>query len=146
MKTDIFESLFQIVNFFNDPRHDTTLLKKAGIKDDKNLLPIIVRVGVSQTISIGDLANQLGKNHSSTSRQIDKFEKQGLLVSSYNDNDRRIRQVALTEKGTEILQLIERTRYELLDDIFSQITEDELKGIANSLNLLATTLTRADKN
>lgn len=146
MKTDIFESLFQIVNFFNDPRHDTTLLKKAGIKDDKNLLPIIVRVGVSQTISVGDLANQLGKNHSSTSRQIDKFEKQGLLVSSYNDNDRRIRQVALTEKGTEILQLIERTRYELLDDIFSQITEDELKGIANSLNLLATTLTRADKN
>lgn len=146
MKTDIFESLFQIVNFFNDPRHDTTLLKKAGIKDDKNLLPIIVRVGVSQTISIGDLANQLGKNHSSTSRQIDKFEKQGLLVSSYNDNDRRIRQVALTEKGTEILQLIERTRYELLDDIFSQITEDELKGIANSLNLLATTLTRSDKN
>lgn len=146
MKTDIFESLFQIVNFFNDPRHDTTLLKKAGIKDDKNLLPIIVRVGVSQTISIGDLANQLGKNHSSTSRQIDKFEKQGLLVSSYNDNDRRIRQVALTEKGTELLQLIERARYELLDDIFSQITEDELKGIANSLNLLATTLTRADKN
>ncbi|WP_413537693.1 MarR family winged helix-turn-helix transcriptional regulator [Enterococcus malodoratus] len=146
MKTDIFESLFQIVNFFNDPRHDTTLLKKAGIKDDKNLLPIIVRVGVSQTISVGDLANQLGKNHSSTSRQIDKFEKQGLLVSSYNDNDRRIRQVALTEKGTELLQLIERTRYELLDDIFSQITEDELKGIANSLNLLATTLTRADKN
>ncbi|MGO3603659.1 MAG: MarR family winged helix-turn-helix transcriptional regulator [Enterococcus malodoratus] len=146
MKTDIFESLFQIVNFFNDPRHDTTLLKKAGIKDDKNLLPIIVRVGVSQTISVGDLANQLGKNHSSTSRQIDKFEKQGLLVSSYNDNDRRIRQVALTEKGTELLQLIERARYELLDDIFSQITEDELKGIANSLNLLATTLTRADKN
>ncbi|BBM16939.1 hypothetical protein G15_0580 [Enterococcus avium] len=146
MKTDIFKSLFQIVNFFNDPRHDTTLLKKAGIKDDKNLLPIIVRVGVSQTISVGDLANQLGKNHSSTSRQIDKFEKQGLLVSSYNDNDRRIRQVALTEKGTELLQLIERTRYELLDDIFSQITEDELKGIANSLNLLATTLTRADKN
>ena len=146
MKTDIFKSLFQIVNFFNDPRHDTTLLKKAGIKDDKNLLPIIVRVGVSQTISVGDLANQLGKNHSSTSRQIDKFEKQGLLVSSYNDNDRRIRQVALTEKGAELLQLIERTRYELLDDIFSQITEDELKGIANSLNLLATTLTRADKN
>lgn len=146
MKTDIFESLFQIVNFFNDPRHDTTLLKKSGIKDDKNLLPIIVRVGVSQTISVGDLANQLGKNHSSISRQIDKFEKQGLLVSSYNDNDRRIRQVALTEKGAELLQLIEKARYELLDDIFSQITEDELKGIANSLNLLATTLTRADKN
>ena len=145
MKSDIFESLFQIVNFFNDPRHDTILLKKAGIKDDKNLLPIIVRVGISQTISIGDLAKQLGKNHSSTSRQVDKFEKQGFLVSSYNKDDRRIREIALTDQGSEIYQLIEKTRYDLFDDLFSQIDEAELNDLADSLNLLANTLKRIDK-
>jgi DNA-binding MarR family transcriptional regulator len=78
MENEIFKSLFQIVTFFNDPKHDMDLLRKAGIKGDQNLLPIIVRVGIAKTINIGDLAKQVGKNHSSTSRQIDKFEKQGL--------------------------------------------------------------------
>ncbi|MBU5363882.1 MarR family transcriptional regulator [Enterococcus devriesei] len=146
MKTEIFEALIQIVNFFNDPRHDTNLLKKAGIKDDKNLLPIIVRVGVSQTISIGQLAKQLGKNHSSTSRQIDKFEQQGLLLSAYNLEDQRIREVSLTEQGKALFQLIEKTRYELFDELFRQIDEDKMSQIADSLTTLAEALKRADQS
>ncbi|GAY73982.1 hypothetical protein [Lentilactobacillus kosonis] len=61
MENEIFKSLLYIVNFFNNPQNDNFLLKEAGIKNDPNLLPIIVRIGAASSISVGELASQLGK-------------------------------------------------------------------------------------
>lgn len=136
MDNQIFDSLFQIVNFFNDPKRDSNLLREAGIKEDRNLLPVIVRVGMRQTISVGELADQLGKNHSSTSRQIDKFEKQGLLMTRYNDQDKRIREIMLTPSGEKLYHKITETRQALFADFFKQLPPEQLAQIEQSLRLI----------
>lgn len=141
MNTQIFNSLFTIVNFLNDPKRDANLLREAGIKEDKNLLPIIVRVGARGTTSVGELANQLGKNHSSTSRQIDKFVKDGILSSTQNNVDKRIRSVSLTEDGQKIYDMITITKERVMDELFSQLTEQELAQIAESLKKVSDILT-----
>lgn len=144
MENEIFKSLFQIVNFFNDPKHDIELLRKAGIKGDQNLLSIIVRVGMAKTINIGDLAKQVGKNHSSTSRQIDKFEKQGLLKTTYNNKDKRVREISLTKEGSNLFHLISEVRLELFNKILSEINPAEAKKINDGLSLLSDILQRIE--
>lgn len=144
MENEIFKSLFQIVTFFNDPKHDMDLLRKAGIKGDQNLLPIIVRVGIAKTINIGDLAKQVGKNHSSTSRQIDKFEKQGLLTTTYNSADRRIREISLTDKGRALFQQINDARYVLFKKILDETDPSDASKIDEGLSLLAEILQKIE--
>lgn len=144
MEKEIFKSLFQIVNFFNNPTHDINLLRKAGVKEDQNLLPIIVRVGMAKIINIGDLAKQIGKTHSSTSRQVDKFEKQGLLTTTYNSKDKRIREISLTDKGSELFELISEVRFDLFNQVLKELSFTEANKVNESLSLLADILKKID--
>ncbi len=136
MENQLFESLFFITNFFNDPKHDTILLKKAGLREDKNLLPILVRVGMNKAIRVGDIADQLGRDHSSVSRQIDKFEAQGLLRSAVNQTDKRIREISLTPAGESLYRSIEQARRELFAQALGQLTESQIHDIDRGLLLL----------
>lgn len=144
MENEIFKSLFQIVDFFNDPKHDIDLLRKAGIKGDQNLLSLVVRVGVAKVINIGDLAKQVGKTHSSISRQVDKFEKQGLLKTTYNKTDKRIREIALTEEGMNLFNLITKARLDVFNKILSEVQPNDVNKINEGLSLLADILQRIE--
>lgn len=144
MEKEIFKSLFQIVNFFNDSKHDIDLLRKVGVKEDQNLLPIIVRVGMAETINIGDLAKQMGKTHSSTSRQVDKFEKQGSLTTTYNNKDRRIREISLTSQGIALFDLISEVRFSLFSKILNEVSLTDANKINEGLSLLADILKKIE--
>jgi DNA-binding MarR family transcriptional regulator len=137
MKNEIFESMYEIVTFLNDPRNDEQLLRKAGLKNDKNLLPIIVRIGRQPKMNVGELANQLGRNHSSLSRQIDKFVSLGLVESSYNEQDKRIREVELSEEGYRIFEDISKARDEIMERALKDLTDSEIEEISWSLKKVA---------
>lgn len=136
IETQIFNQLFEIVNFFNNPKNDQNILKRLNVKYDANLLPVIIRVGKQQSISVGTLANQLGKSHSSTSRQIDKFIKQGLLIEQVNENDNRIKEIQLSELGEKLFTDINNAREELMKQIFKGVSVPEMEEIISSLNLI----------
>lgn len=137
MPNQIFDSLFTIINFFNNPKHDTNILRKAGIKEDKNLLPVVVRVGKNSSISVGDLAEQLGKDHSSVSRQVDKFVEKGILSSYPSDEDRRVRKVTLTKIGKKLYDQIAETREEMMEELLEQLNCEEIEELNTSLKKLS---------
>ena len=142
MINQIFESLITIIDFFNDPEQDIVLLKRVGNLNDKNLLPIVVRVGRQPEISVGELARQLGKNHSSISRQVSKLEKKGIISSLTHSEDKRIRMLTLASEGEVIYNNITEVRYQLLTELFSHLKEEEVVSIANSLDTLKKVLPR----
>lgn len=137
MDNEIFDALFKIVNFLNDPRNDEQLLRKAGLKNDQNLLPILVRVGVQPKISVGELANQLGKTHSSTSRQIDKFVAQGLIIADYNANDKRIREVDLSPEGQRVIGMINEARTAMMTRVLGELTPAEVTEVGGTLTKIS---------
>lgn len=137
MDNEIFDALFKIVNFLNDPRNDEQLLRKAGLKNDQNLLPILVRVGVQPKISVGELANQLGKTHSSTSRQIDKFVAQGLIIADYNANDKRIREVDLSPEGQRVIGMINEARTAMMTRVLGALTPAEVTEVGGTLTKIS---------
>ncbi|AKP64215.1 transcriptional regulator [Levilactobacillus koreensis JCM 16448] len=109
MDNQIFEALFEIVTFFSRTEEDRKLLKEAHVKLDTPTLPIIMRVDHQPGISIGELADQIGRNHSSISRQVDKLIETGWLEETER-RDKRVRRVILSPRGQQTVQQIKLAR------------------------------------
>lgn len=140
MDNEIFEALFEIVTFFNQPQQDRQLLQQASIPLEPAALPIIVRVGRQPKISIGELADQIGRNHSSISRQVDKLVTAGWLVE-VERRDQRIRQVTLSSQGQRALLQIKLAREAAFREKLKDYTNADRVALLQVLQQLATTLT-----
>jgi len=140
MNDEIYQSLFEIVTFFNRPKQDRLLLKKARVELDKALFPIIMRVGEHQKIGIVKLADELGRDHSTVSRQVDKLEAAGLLVCGTPNSDGRLREVRLTDRGKEIEERIIAARQLLMGEALADWNDADLAALQSSLERLARSL------
>ncbi|KRN01563.1 transcriptional regulator [Levilactobacillus senmaizukei DSM 21775 = NBRC 103853] len=143
MDNEIFEALFEIVTFFNQPQQDRDLLKRAEISLEPAALPIIVRVGRQPEISIGELANQIGRNHSSVSRQVDKLVKAGWLTE-VERRDQRIRRVTLSPQGQRALLQVKVAREAAFRQRLAGYSDVDRSELAHVLQRLAATLNEQD--
>ncbi|MEI9906979.1 MAG: hypothetical protein WDO06_02885 [Actinomycetota bacterium] len=80
MNDEIYKSLFEIVSFFNRPKQDKLLLQKSGVSLDTALFPLISRIAFFGSLGIVDLAEQVDRDHSTVSRQVDKLIGLGLVA------------------------------------------------------------------
>ncbi len=140
MDNEIFEALFEIVTFFNQPQQDRKLLQQASIPLEPAALPIIVRVGRQPEISIGELADQIGRNHSSISRQVDKLVTAGWLVE-VERRDQRIRRLNLSPQGQRALLQIKLAREAAIRQKLSNYSNADRTELLQVLQQLAATLT-----
>lgn len=146
MYDELFHSLFEIVTFFNRPKQDKILLKKAGIEIDTALFPIVVRVSLQKKIGIVELADQLGRDHSTVSRQVDKLEVLEFVMSDVAKSDSRVREIRLSEKGRKTIIAITKARRSMMKDTLASWSEAELGTLQDSLRHLANDLTIRSKN
>lgn len=143
MDNEIFEAIFEIVTFFNQPNQDRDLLKRAGISLEPVALPIIVRVGRQPEISIGELANQIGRNHSSVSRQVDKLVAAGVLTE-VERRDQRVRRITLSPQGQRALLQIKVARESVLRQRLSGYSDTERADLVRVLQHLVSTLNSSE--
>jgi len=140
MDNEIFEALFEIVTFFNQPQQDRRLLQQANVPLEPAALPIVVRAGRQADISIGELADQIGRNHSSISRQVDKLVAAGWL-REVDRRDQRVRLVALTQQGQRGLMQIKLAREAALRERLASYSNTDRAELVRVLQQLAGTLT-----
>src|SRR5918998_482899 len=62
------------------------------------------------TLTVADLAEQIGRSPSATSRIVSSLQARGLLARHEEVADRRQRVVAMTPEGTALLAQIDRAR------------------------------------
>lgn len=144
MDNEIFEALFEIVTFFNQPQQDRHLLQQADVPLEPAALPIVVRVGRQPEISIGQLADQIGRNHSSISRQVDKLITAGWLQEAER-RDQRIRLLTLTPQGQRGLMQIKLAREAAFREKLTSYSNTDRAELARVLQQLADTLTGEKK-
>jgi hypothetical protein len=53
-------ALLDLVGMLNSPAQDDILLQEARVSIDRALFPLLVRIGVSGSISVVELADQVG--------------------------------------------------------------------------------------
>ncbi len=75
-------------------------------------LAALYAVAGAATVTIGELADDLGRSPSATSRIVSGLERRGLLVRREELADRRERTLALTEAGVALLGQVDRARAE----------------------------------
>lgn len=140
MEKELIKSLVSIVSFFNRTDRDKKFIKAAGINLEATSFQLFVTIGRMQPTNVSDLANIMGKSHSSVSRQIDKLEKSGLIVTCDSKKDARVRSIQLSEQGVKITKTIDTTRLKEIKTVLSSWSDNERQVLLENLEHLARTL------
>ena len=140
MKRDIQklrEALLDITGVLNRPQPDAALIVRAGVDLDRALFPLLVRVERRGPLGIGELAQLCGRNYTTVSRQITKLESRGLVARTANEQDARIKEVVITEKGRVMTGALDGARQKIITSILADWDKEEVTELARLLRKLA---------
>lgn len=90
--------------------------------------------GASPTV--GELAGQLGRSISVTSRLVDAMVKQGWVDRIEDPADRRARRLGITTGGRAFLRDFEGVRAQAQREVVSSLTDDEQRLVSEAMELL----------
>jgi DNA-binding MarR family transcriptional regulator len=133
----LHEALLQIVNVLNRPQGDNLILTRAGVSLDTALFPLLVRVSMQRNITIGELADQVGRDYSTLSRQVTRLQALGLVHSELSETDRRQRLLSVTAAGKTTLKKIDRARSAVMNEALDGWSEAEITELARMTTRLA---------
>lgn len=119
MRNELHIALMELVGLLNSPQNDDFLLSEAGVALDRALFPLLVRVGLTGPIGVVDLAGQVGRDHSTVSRQIAKLETLGLVAREPDARDQRVRAAVITPDGRRVAAALSAAR----DRIFARLLD-----------------------
>jgi DNA-binding MarR family transcriptional regulator len=82
---------------------------------------------------MSQLAHKLGLDTSTLTRNIQKLEKMELIKRNHDSYDKRVQKAVLTEKGDEMVELLEEYLLEMNHSIMEQIDLDSQESITDIL-------------
>jgi DNA-binding MarR family transcriptional regulator len=137
---ELGRSLVELISFLNSPQRDEALLREAGVNLDRALFPLLVRLGMHGPLSVAELADQVGRDHTTISRQLAKLETLGLIKRREGDSDRRRSTATPTGSGKKIVHAITLARRRLLTQALAEWNESDRSALAGLLRRFADTL------
>lgn len=96
----------------------------------------LMRVHRQGGLPVSDISKEMGTTLAATSQMVDRLVQQGLITRSEDPNDRRVRQIALTERGRTILEASLRARQQWVDDLTKSLTQEELETVTDAVHIL----------
>jgi DNA-binding MarR family transcriptional regulator len=133
-------AIIELISFLNSPQRDDALLREAKVSIDRALFPLLVRLGVQGPLAVAEIAQQVGRDHTTVSRQLAKLESLGFIERSENGSDRRRRAAQLTDDGRKVVQAITLARRRLLSKALADWSEADGTKLANFIRRFADTL------
>ena len=114
----LYRSLIAVADLINRLDVDARLLAAAGVKLDRALFPLLARVAMTPDINVAEMANIVGRDHSTVSRQVIRLEELGLIVRLPDPDDSRSRRLVLSAQGQEITARIAEIRRQWMEAHF----------------------------
>jgi DNA-binding MarR family transcriptional regulator len=133
-------SLLDIVTVMNRPQRDEVIIRAAGISLDRALFPLLVGVQRVGPIGVGELADRVGRDYTTVSRQVAKLENLGLVDRRPGNADKRVREAVITERGRELTDRIDAARERIGRAVFQQWDEQEFDNMVRQIRNLADTM------
>ncbi len=124
-------TLIDLIGFLNSPQRDDALLREAGVSLDRALFPLLVGLSARGPLGVAELAGQVGRDHTTVSRQLAKLESLNLVNRCESGTDRRRRAVQPTSGGKKIVQAIARARRRLLTKVLADWSEADRTALAD---------------
>jgi DNA-binding MarR family transcriptional regulator len=134
-------ALLDIVSAMNRPQRDDALIKEAGIPLDRALFPLLVGIERFGPIGVVELADRVGRDYTTVSRQVAKLGGLGLVERRESAADRRVREAAITPKGKAMTDLVDAARQRLGQAIFASWPAQDVDELVRLLRKFADALT-----
>lgn len=97
---------------------------------------VIYEIGKNPQITLNELADLIGLDNSTTSRHIQSLIKQGLVLSTPSEVDKRYIALTLTKAGRETADNITKLMVSYISDLFKNIPEGKREQVLESIDLL----------
>ena len=140
----LHNSLLDLMGAINSPQSDAKLLRRAGVSLDRGLYPLLVRIARGP-IPVTKLAEQVGRDQSTVSRQLQALEQRGLICRALVTGDQRIRNVEVTGTGRRTVARIAAAREQLTDDALSGWAVGDRITLAQLMRRLADSVSASMK-
>ena len=104
---------------------------------------ILYEIDTNDNPSMQQVADLLGIDITTFSRQIQTLVKMELVEKIPSKEDKRASNLALTEKGDKVAKGIDKQVNEFLTDIFSRMTDFERETAQHAVTLIADVMTKS---
>lgn len=135
-------ALIDIVSVMNRPQRDEAMVREAGISLDRALFPLLVMVERLGPIGVVDLADRVGRDYTTVSRQVAKLESLGLVDRQGSAADRRVREATITRKGKAMTDLVDGARERMGRAIFAHWEQRDVEELVRLMRKFADDIDR----
>jgi DNA-binding MarR family transcriptional regulator len=141
----LHEALIDLVGFFNRPQNDAVLLREAGVSLDRALFPLLVLIQRRGPLGVGELADRVGRDYTTVSRQMAKLDSLGLVTRRAGKTDRRVTEAVVTDKGQAMSEVLDAARERLAGAALAGWSKDDLEELTRLLRRFVDNLAAREK-
>jgi DNA-binding MarR family transcriptional regulator len=123
------------------PQRDDTLIREAGISLDRALFPLLVGIERYGPVGVVDLADGLGRDYTTVSRQMAKLEQLGLIERRLSPSDGRVNEAIITRKGRKVTDAIEAARARIVAPILANWSDKDFGALVRLMRRFVDDLT-----
>jgi DNA-binding MarR family transcriptional regulator len=134
---ELHGALLEIVAVMNRPQRDEAMVREAGISLDRALFPLLVLVERVGPIGVVELADRVGRDYTTVSRQVTKLESLGLINRQESATDRRVRESVITEKGKAMTDRVDEARERIGLAIFASWEDQDVENLVRLMRKFA---------
>ena len=141
--TDFHGALLDIISVMNQPLRDEQILQAAGIQLEQMLFPLLVAVGRHGPVGVVELADHLGRDYTTVSRQVARLEQLGLVTRRASAEDGRVREARITPLGKQATNAVDKARARMAMAVFRDWPQDDFDSLVALLRRFADDITLA---
>jgi DNA-binding MarR family transcriptional regulator len=130
-------ALLDIVGVMMRPQRDAAMVREAGIALDRALFPLLVGIERFGPIGVVEMADRVGRDYTTVSRQVAKLESLGLVERRAGAADRRVREAVVTPKGKAMADRVDAARERLGRAIFESWDPQEVDALVRLMRKFA---------
>ena len=94
---------------------------------------ILFQLSVNEKMTMGELAERINRDKSTTTVLVRKLEAEGFLTGTPDPSDKRSRIIYLTDKGKQFNKTAMELSKELLETFYKGFTEEEKNNFFQTL-------------
>lgn len=136
----IEQALGLILRQSRSPRFADAIRDRAGIKLDRASYGVLARLGSIAPVRLSDLAQELGVDVSTVSRQVQALEQKGLVTRGPDPVDGRAVRLELSRKGRAVLRKMQAAWQETIAGVLIDWKPADIREFALLLDRFATDL------
>jgi DNA-binding MarR family transcriptional regulator len=134
---ELHRAVLDIVAAMNRPARDDFLIKEAGLPLDRALFPLLVSIERFGPIGVVELADRVGRDYTTVSRQVARLDSLGLVKRQASAADRRVREAVASAKGKAMTDRLDAARDRIGRAVFKKWDKRDIDELTRLMRKFA---------